>query len=240
MDNTATLVPDKLTQFQPGTFPEFPHDSPPDAGQAPVTIPGMSLSESRTDDTEELPRAGSALRREARRRRFPLFQLLAAIAGGAAGAYFALTLPEGADLSESLLCRSGDFAALLLRRLAWGGAFLLAEYICGYFALGWLLVWAAPLICGLGTGAALAGAFTAGENAAFLVLPAVGTALTVALAANTSQHMSAQLLQLVSGSRGVVSDSPAAGEYTLRFLVWCGILAAFALVECALRCLVIS
>lgn len=240
MDNTATLVPDKLTQFQPGTFPEFPHDSPPDAGQAPVTIPGMSLSESRSDDTEELPRADSALRREARRRRFPLFQLLAAIAGGAAGAYFALTLPEGADLSESLLCRSGDFAALLLRRLAWGGAFLLSEYICGYFALGWLLVWAAPLICGLGTGAALAGAFTAGENAAFLVLPAVGTALTVALAANTSQHMSAQLLQLVSGSRGVVSDSPAAGEYTLWFLVWCGILAAFALVECALRCLVIS
>ena len=73
MDNIATLVPEKLTQFQPGTFPEFPHDSPPDDGQAPVTIPGMSLSESRADDTEELPRAGSALRREARRRRFPIW-----------------------------------------------------------------------------------------------------------------------------------------------------------------------
>ena len=126
---------------------------------------------------------------------------------------------------------------MLLRRLAWGGAFLLAEYICGYFALGWLLVWLAPLVCGLGTGAALAAAFTAGTSAAPVVIPAAVSAFVVAFAAGTSRNMSAQIMQLVSSPCGVVTDSPAAGEYTLRFLVWCGIFTACALLECALRCL---
>ena len=80
-------------------------------------------------------------------------------AGLILGIYIAASAP-GADISGSLLCGSGDFLGLLLRRLFWGAAFLISEYVCGFFALGRLLVWAAPLICGLGTGAALAGAFT--------------------------------------------------------------------------------
>ena len=190
------------------------------------------------EETEERPRAGSAVRRmEKSRRRIPLFQLFAAAAGGAAGVYFALTLPEGADISGSLFLLAGDFTGMLLHRLAWGGAFLLAEYICGYFALGWLLVWLAPLVCGLGTGAALAAAFTAGTSAAPVVIPAAVSAFVVAFAAGTSRNMSSQILQLVSSPCGVVTDSPAAGEYTVRFLVWCGIFTACALLECALRCL---
>lgn len=179
-------------------------------------------------------------RMEKSRRRIPLFQLFAAAAGGAAGVYFALTLPEGADVSGSLFLLAGDFTGMLLHRLAWGGAFLLAEYICGYFALGWLLVWLAPLVCGLGTGAALAAAFTAGTSAAPVVIPAAVSAFVVAFAAGTSRNMSSQILQLVSSPCGVVTDSPAAGEYTLRFLVWCGIFTACTLVECALRCLLIG
>lgn len=97
-------------------------------------------------------------RMEKSRRRIPLFQLFATAAGGGAGVYFAHNAPEGADVSGSLFLLAGDFTGMLLHRLAWGGAFLLAEYICGYFALGWLLVWLAPLVCGLGTGAALAAA----------------------------------------------------------------------------------
>ena len=209
-----------------------------DTGQA-IPLPGMTLTgDPPAEETEELPRAGSAVRRmEKSRRRIPLFQLFAAAAGGAAGVYFALTLPEGADVSGSLFLLAGDFTGMLLHRLAWGGAFLLAEYICGYFALGWLLVWLAPLVCGLGTGAALAAAFTAGTSAAPVVIPAAVSAFVVAFAAGTSRNMSSQIMQLVSSPCGVVTDSPAAGEYTLRFLVWCGIFTACALLECALRCL---
>lgn len=234
MENTALLEPKVYTARQ------LPKKSPPVsvniAGQAADALPGMSVAAH--DDTDELPRADSAIRREARRRRrsVPVLQILIAIAGAAAGVYFAMSLPAGADYSGSLLCRSGDFAGLLIYRLIWGGAFLLAEYICGYFALGWLLVWAAPLVCGLGTGAALAGAFAAGTNAAPLIIPAVGAVIAVALGAGTSQMMSGQLLRLISAPRStIISDAPAAGEYTLRFLIWFGILSGCAIVECALR-----
>ena len=237
MDNTALLEPDIRASFtaKPYTVP-LPERH--DTGQA-IPLPGMTLTgDPPAEETEELPRAGSAVRRmEKSRRRIPLFQLFATAAGGGAGVYFALTLPEGADVSGSLFLLDRDFTEMLLHRLAWGGAFLLAEYICGYFALGWLLVWLAPLVCGLGTGAALAAAFTAGTSAAPVVIPAAVSAFVVAFAAGTSRNMSSQILQLVSSPCGVVTDSPAAGEYTLRFLVWCGIFTACALLECALRCL---
>ena len=224
MDNTALLEPDSRASFtaKPYTVP-LPERH--DTGQA-IPLPGMTLTgDPPAEETEELPRAGSAMRRmEKSRRRIPLFQLFAAAAGGAAGVYFTLTLPEGADISGSLFLLAGDFTGMLLHRLAWGGAFLLAEYICGYFALGWLLVW-------------LAAAFTAGTSAAPVVIPAAVSAFVVAFAAGTSRNMSSQILQLVSSPCGVVTDSPAAGEYTLRFLVWCGIFTACALLECALRCL---
>lgn len=238
MDNTAILTPDN--------FDQKPSPKPP-AGQVPPqpesdhnepVFSGVNDYHTLSSaDTEELPRAESAARRTAHRSRIPFLQLLAVLAGGAAGAYFALNLPAGADLSGSLLCRSGDFGAMLLRRLAWDGAFLLAEYLCGYFALGWLLVWAVPLVCGLGTGAALAGAFAAGTNAAPLIIPAAGTAIAASLAAGTSRNMSAQLMDLVTSPCGVVSDSPAAGDYTLKFLAWGGVMTALALIECAVRCL---
>ncbi len=235
MENTILLEPDIYTGRQ---LPKADDDREKTVHSPVVSIPGMQ-PDSGDDDTDELPRSGSAMRRAAvrRRSRIPFSQLMLALAGAAAGAYFAMTLPEGADLSGSLLCRSGDFAGLLVYRILWGGAFLLAEYICGYFALGWLFVWAAPLVCGLGTGAALTAAFSAGMNAAFLVVPAAGIAVAVALGAGTSRMMSGQLLELVSARRGVVADSPAAGEYTLRFLIWFGVVAACALVECALRCI---
>lgn len=235
MENTALLEPQVYTARQ------LPKRSPPvsvNSGGQAGSLPGMSVASH--DDTDELPRADSAIRREARRRRhsIPVLQILTAIAGAAAGVYFAMSLPAGADLSGSLLCRSGDFAGLLIYRLIWGGAFLMAEYICGYFALGWLFVWVAPLVCGLGTGAALAGAFAAGTNAALLIIPAAGAVIAVALGAGTSQMMSGQLLRLLSAPRStIISDAPAAGEYTLRFLVWFGVLAGCALVECAIRVL---
>ena len=158
-------------------------------------------------------------------------------AGLILGIYIAASAP-GADISGSLLCGSGDFLGLLLRRLFWGAAFLIAEYVCGFFALGRLLVWAAPLVCGLGTGAALAGAFTIeGMNALRLAPGCAGCAAAVIFAAGTSSGMSSQLLRLVSSDKNsIVSTSPAAGEYTLRFLVYLAILSACAIAEAALRC----
>lgn len=233
MDNTALLEPDSRA-----AFPAKPYTVPLPENPDPH-MPGASPAESaHPDESEELPRAGSALRRmERSRRRIPLFQLISAAAGAAAGIYFSLTLPEGADVSGSLFLCHGDFAGLLIRRLGWGGGFLLAEYLCGYFALGWLLVWLIPLVCGLGAGAALTAAISAGTNAAPLVIPAAVSAAAVAFAAGTSRNMSTQIMQLVSSPCGVVTDSPAAGEYTLRFLIWCGVFTAGALAECTIRCL---
>ncbi len=186
-------------------------------------------------ETAELPRAARSAYR--RRSGIPMLYTFLTAAGLILGIYIAASAP-GADISGSLLCVSGDFLGLLLRRLFWGAAFLISEYVCGFFALGRLLVWAAPLICGLGTGAALAGAFTiAGMNALRLAPGCAGCAAAVIFAAGTSSGMSSQLLRLVSSDKNsIVSTSPAAGEYTLRFLVYLAILSACAIAEAALRC----
>lgn len=186
-------------------------------------------------ETSELPRAARSAYR--RRSGIPMLYTFLTAAGLILGIYVAASAP-GADISGSLLCGSGDFLGLLLRRLFWGAAFLIAEYVCGFFALGRLLVWAAPLICGLGTGAALAGAFTIeGMNALRLAPGCAGCAAAVIFAAGTSSGMSSQLLRLVSSDKNsIVSTSPAAGEYTLRFLVYLAILSACAIAEAALRC----
>lgn len=186
-------------------------------------------------ETAELPRAARSAYR--RRSGIPMLYTFLTAAGLILGIYVAASAP-GADISGSLLCGSGDFLGLLLRRLFWGAAFLIAEYVCGFFALGRLLVWAAPLICGLGTGAALAGAFTIeGMNALRLAPGCAGCAAAVIFAAGTSSGISSQLLRLVSSDKNsIVSTSPAAGEYTLRFLVYLAILSACAIAEAALRC----
>ena len=186
-------------------------------------------------ETAELPRAARSAYR--RRSGIPMLYTFLTAAGLILGIYIAASSP-GADISGSLLCGSGDFLGLLLRRLFWGAAFLISEYVCGFFALGRLLVWAAPLICGLGTGAALAGAFTIeGMNALRLAPGCAGCAAAVIFAAGTSSGMSSQLLRLVSSDKNsIVSTSPAAGEYTLRFLVYLAILSACAIAEAALRC----
>ena len=208
-----------------------PPKNPDKPAEPPIT--GGSAGQS-----SEPPRAVRSAHRAYRRSGIPVFYLLAAAAGVAAGVYCAASPPAGADISGSLLCVPGDFLALLLDRLAWGTAFLLAEYICGYFALGKLLVWAAPLVCGLGTGAALSCAFLMeGVSALRLIPTSAGCLAAVIFAAGTSGGMSAQLLRLVSSDKNsIVSTSPAAGEYTLRFLVCLAILSACAIAEAALRC----
>ena len=211
----------------------IPYD-PDESNSADSAERGITPSE-RIPETAELPRAARSTYR--RRSGIPMLYTFLTAAGLILGIYIAASAP-GADISGSLLCVSGDFLGLLLRRLFWGAAFLISEYVCGFFALGRLLVWAAPLICGLGTGAALAGAFTIeGMNALRLAPGCAGCAAAVIFAAGTSSGMSSQLLRLVSSDKNsIVSTSPAAGEYTLRFLVYLAILSACAIAEAALRC----
>lgn len=211
----------------------IPYD-PDESNSADSAERDITPSE-RIPETAELPRAARSTYR--RRSGIPMLYTFLTAAGLILGIYIAASAP-GADISGSLLCVSGDFLGLLLRRLFWGAAFLISEYVCGFFALGRLLVWAAPLICGLGTGAALAGAFTIeGMNALRLAPGCAGCAAAVIFAAGTSSGMSSQLLRLVSSDKNsIVSTSPATGEYTLRFLVYLAILSACAIAEAALRC----
>ena len=211
----------------------IPYD-PDESNSADSAERDITPSE-RIPETAELPRAARSTYR--RRSGIPMLYTFLTAAGLILGIYIAASAP-GADISGSLLCVSGDFLGLLLRRLFWGAALLISEYVCGFFALGRLLVWAAPLICGLGTGAALAGAFTIEGMTALRLAPGcAGCAAAVIFAAGTSSGMSSQLLRLVSSDKNsIVSTSPAAGEYTLRFLVYLAILSACAIAEAALRC----
>lgn len=224
---------------------QLPHSNPAEPAQDNTDNPNnqtakTEVSESTgTAEAAELPRAVRSTRR---RSGIPPLYTLAAVIGLAAGIFAATSLPAGADLSGNILCRSGGFLEILLSKLAWGGAFLLAEYLCGYFALGNLLVWLAPLLCGLGTGAALGAAFLLnGMDALWLVPGCAVCAAVVIFAARASADMSAQLLRLISTNKNsIVSTSPAAGEYTLRFLVCLAILSAYAIAGAALRMSVIS
>lgn len=205
---------------------------------SPTAVPEQALEPVVSDD--EIQDPPRAVHRAYRRRcRVPLLHSFAAATGTAAGAFLAVYAPAGTDFSESLLCTPGDFLWLLTLRLLWSCAFLLAEYILGYFALGGALVWAVPLICGLGTGAALSGAFSIlGIEAVKLVPSCMAIVIAVILGAKTSGAMSVQLLRLVSTSKNsIVATSPAAGEYTLRFLVYLAILSGSAIAEAAVRTL---
>ena len=210
-----------------------------DTGFEPVPAP-EPVNSKPAPETSDPPRA---VRRSYRRRNgIPPMYTLTAVAGLIAGVLAAASLPAGADLSGNILFCSGSFLEILLKKLAWSGVFLLAEYICGFFALGRLLVWLVPLVCGLGTGAALGAAFLLNGADALWMVPgcAVCTAVIV-FSAKTSAEMSAQLLRLVSTNKNsIVSTSPAAGEYTLRFLVSLAILSACAIAGAALRMSAIS
>lgn len=231
-------APEPLTALTGAVGKQLPHVPAPPEKDKPVP-PEEAREPISPAEPAQLPRA---VRTSRRRSGIPPLYTLAAAIGIAAGIFAVSSLPADADLSGNILCRSGGFLEILLSKLAWGGAFLLAEYLCGYFALGNLIVWLAPLLCGLGTGAALGAAFLQnGMDALWLVPGCAVCAAVVVFAARTSADMSAQLLRLISTNKNsIVSTSPAAGEYTLRFLVCLAILSACSIAGAALRMSVIS
>lgn len=193
-------------------------------------------------ETEEVPPAvsdippdGNILRRHVRvpfikRRSGLIFMLLTAAAGAAAGA---LISPEGVLLPEN-----ESFLIMFLRRLVPCAAILLAEYVCGYFALGAAVVWLLPFVGGLGAGLLLSELCRLGMWESFLALLPSLFACCAALAfgADAARDFSGLLLRLVTGSKNsIVMTSPAAGNYTLRFGACLAILLLSALYEAAIR-----
>lgn len=157
---------------------------------------------------------------------------LAAVCGISGG----MVAAQSAGALEGVLFTSeGSFLALFLSRLLYGAAFLLVEYLLGFFALGEWLVWLAPLCCGLGTGISAAAGF--GRKGALLLIPSAAiTLFAVVLGARCSGDFSAQLFRVVSGSRtGIVLTSEAARGYTLRFFGCLAAVGAAALIEAAVK-----
>jgi hypothetical protein len=158
---------------------------------------------------------------------------LAAVCGVICGAVSLFS-----DSGAYELAGFGDsFLALFGFRAVYGGAFLLAEYLLGFFAFGEWLVWLAPLLCGMGSGAALAAQAVSGTTyGALLLVPlAVSTAAAV-FGANASGELSALLLRLAFGdSKSVIMTSSAAKSHTLKFLSYFAAVCAAALFEAAVR-----
>ncbi len=162
-------------------------------------------------------------------------QLILCAVGIAAGAVVALAFPlEGADISV-LTADDGGFLALVLHRMAQCGAFLLIEYVLGYFAAGGWLVWLVPLIYGLGAGLSCAG-IAAGGQQLWLILPPLAFCGVICCGAAASGSFSALLMRLVSG-RGEMyaAGGSSSYHYTLRFGGYLLTLLAAALIEAGMK-----
>lgn len=159
-----------------------------------------------------------------------LIMALTAVFGAAGGAVAANHLGECAGV---LLTTEGSFLTLFLIRVLYGGAFLLAEYILGFFALGGALVWAVPLLCGMGAGLSL---MQAGAHRLALLPGAVMTLAAAVFGAQLSDSLSGQLLRVLTGSRtGLVITNGTAGDYTLRFMGLLGVNIAAGLIEAGIK-----
>lgn len=197
----------------------------------PQTIP----TQTPTDAAQAAHGTSREKRKSARRVRTErgsvLIMALTAILGATGGAIAAKhcgNIPAGV-----LLNTHGSFLSLFLARTIYGGVFLLAEYILGFFALGGALVWIVPLLCGMGTGVALAGA---GENMLALLPAAVITLAAAVFGAELSESLSGQLLRVLSGSRtGLVITNGTAADYTLRFLGLLGVNIAAGIIEAGIK-----
>ncbi len=185
---------------------------------------------------EQTPPAARHVRAPSVRRRSSVLVLgFCAVCGalGGALAYYAAGCPEICGTVLSFM--DGSFLELFLRRLLYGGAFLLAEYVLGYFAAGEWLVWALPLLSGMGAGFSLSAAYGGAEL--FAMVPSAGIVVALCVfGANTSGELSALLLRLAGGNGGgVIMTGSAAKDYSIKFLGYLGWLIAAALYEAAVK-----
>lgn len=202
----------------------------------PENIPETADAAAPTAAAEETDKPVRRVRQPLLRRRGNLLLMgLASVCGAVCGGVMIFGGVDIPALSRAFVLQAeGSFLSFFLSRFIYGGIFLLAEYILGYFALGEWLVWAVPLCCGTGT--ALTLAVSADGASGWLLLPSAAfTTVLAVFGANTSGDMSALLLRMATGkNRSYIMSESAAKDYTLRFLGYLVLLALAGLYDGAI------
>ncbi len=235
---TEELISGRLyiMDYTDGERGQEPVSQPPgEPADKPSDRPAEEAAELSADISEQpvYERAAHTSRRFERRP----YALLAAAAGVLGGVVIALFFPiSGGDfLSGVAASAEGGFAAALFRRLGQVGAFLLVEFLLGYFAAGGAVAWIVPLVCGLSSGLTSAGVIAAGGSA-WVILPELLYTVIITAAANTSAELSALLLRLVSGeSSSVVTRGRVSRGYDLQYAVYLLLILAVAVIEAAVK-----
>lgn len=151
---------------------------------------------------------------------------LTALCGAVSGAVIAFSGSADPDafhkLSASL---AGEFGGLAVHSVIIGAAFLAAELLLGFFALGDWLVWVLPLCYAMGT------VLKVTATGTVVLLPSAAAGIcAVTFAAATSAAFSQTLLRLSKGGTVYLDSSPQK-NYILAFLGYTVIIAAAAIYE---------
>lgn len=147
---------------------------------------------------------------------------IAAVCGVAGGIAVSLNGGFSEEVSNTLKLPFGE---IFLMRLGFGAALLAVEFILGFFAFGDLLVWAVPLIAGLGL------ALRVAITRMWVLLPSSAVLLGVAaFGAAVSAGFSGTLMSLSRGGTIHLGNSPRR-VFVLNFLGYFAAAAACALYE---------
>lgn len=183
-----------------------------------------------TEPSAEYPRAYSHVRSpELKRGEYVILMSTTALCGSIGGVILALSGQADpsavARITEDL--HSG-FGSIFFQRLLIGAAFLLAEYLLGFFALGDLFVWAAPLWYAMGLSLRIA------VTQSWILLPsAIVTAIACITGAATSSGFSRALMRLARGGT-VHLEGSMRQKYTISFLGYLAAMLAGAIYEGAI------
>lgn len=153
---------------------------------------------------------------------------IAALLGVAAG--LRLTLGEANAATRQLLAEAsaGTFGAVFLRQIAASAAFLVAEFVLGFFAFGDLLVWSAPFLYTAGAVARLAATTPKQIPGTIIAIAAV------ILGAAFSSELSSLLLRLTSGGTVHTGESPRR-EIAIKFAGCLAAVILAAILNAAIR-----
>lgn len=194
-----------------------------------IMIPSDEPSGS-SPETAEYPHEYTHVRSpELKRGEYIILMSASAVCGAIGGVILALSGKADPWAIEKIIQGlSSGFGNVFFQRTLIGAAFLLAEYILGFFALGDLLVWAAPLCCAMG----LSLRITATQS--WILLPSgIVTLIACIIGAATSSGFSRALMRLSRGGTVHLGNSPRQ-KYTINFLGYLAAIIAGAIYEGAI------
>lgn len=181
-------------------------------------------------ETAEYPHEYTHVRSpELKRGEYLILMSASAVCGAIGGVILALSGKADPWAIEKIIQGlSSGFGNIFFQRTLIGAAFLLAEYILGFFALGDLLVWAAPLCCAMGLSLRIA------ATESWILLPsAIVTLIACVIGAATSSGFSRALMRLSRGGTVHLGSSPRQ-KYTINFLGYLAAIIAGAIYEGAI------